>query len=83
MDEAFAITGSVQGKEYSFDARLVMIGYTHKFIVLINGLEVVYETDEERQYRAVLNESDQGKVKDCDVELIKAVANKIESIHFA
>ena len=51
MDEAFVITVFLQGKEYSFDARLVTIGYTHKFIVTINGLEVIYEPDEEKKYR--------------------------------
>lgn len=81
MDESFTIAVSLLRKEYSFDARLITIGYTHKFIVLINGLEVNYEPDEERNYRAVLIAVDQGAVKGSDLELIKAVAEKIESIH--
>ena len=77
MDEAFIISVSLKENEYSFDARLVTVGYTHKFLVVINGLEVIYEPDEERHYRAILNQTDQGPVKDSDLELIKAVAEKI------
>ena len=66
--------------EYSFEARLVTLGYTHKFFVMINGMEVIYEPDEERNYRAILNEADQIKVKGMDRELIKAVGEKIQLI---
>ncbi len=80
MDEPFSITVGYHGKEYSFEARLVTVGYTHKFVVMINGMEVIYEPDEERNYRAIINVADQVKVKDKDVELIKAVGDKIQSI---
>ena len=81
MDESFSISVSVDGRDYSFDARLVTVGYTHRFIDLINGLEVFFEPDEERKYRAILNLTDHSTVKDRDMELIKAVASKIEAIH--
>ena len=81
MDRSFAITVSLNDHEYSFDARLVTIGYTHKFIVTINGIEVFYEPDEERHYRAILQNPQQNSIKDKDIELIKAVGDKIESIH--
>ena len=80
MDESLTITVSVQGKEYSFDAKLVTIGYTHRLILLINGLEVIFEPDEERHYRAIMNQIGQGSIKDSDREMIEAVAEKIESI---
>lgn len=78
MDEGFIIEVSYQGKEYCFEARLIKIGYTHKFIVSINGIEVNYEPDEERNYRAIVNVSD--IIKPIDHELIKIVGNKIQSI---
>ena len=81
MDESFTIAVSLNEQEYSFDTRLVTIGYTHKFIVMINGMEVIYEPDEERRYRAILQDIQQSSIKDKDIELIKAVADKIESIH--
>ena len=80
MDEPFSITVDYHGKEYSFEARLVTVGYTHKFVVMINGMEVIYEPDEERNYRAIINVADQVKVNDTDRELIKAVGDKIQAI---
>jgi hypothetical protein len=80
MDESFSITVVYLGNEYTFEGHLITVGYTHKFFVMINGIEVIYEPDEERNYRAILNEADQAKVKDDDVELIKAVGDKIQTI---
>jgi hypothetical protein len=80
MEDGFIIEVEVKGKEYNFEGRLANVGYTHKFYVLINDLEVTYEPDEERNYRAILSEADQAKVKQSDVELIKAVGDKIQSI---
>ena len=81
MDESFTITVSLNDHEYSFDARLVTIGYSHKVTVMINGIEVLYEPDEERHYRAILHDTQQASVKDIDIAFIKAVGDKIESIH--
>ena len=80
MDEPFTITIFYQGGEFSYESRLVTLGYTHKFFVMINGMEVIYEPDEERNYRAILNEADQAKLNDIDRELIKAVGDKIQAI---
>jgi len=80
MDEPFSIMVICQGQEYSFEARLATMGYTHKFYVMINGMEVIYEPDEERNYRAILNDIGQGTIKDSDIEIIKAVGDKIELI---
>lgn len=78
MDEGFTIEVTYQGNEYSFEARLITIGYTHKFVVVINGIEVNYEPDEERNYRAIVNVSD--NIKPLDHKLIKIVGDKIQSI---
>ena len=80
MDEAFIISVSLKENEYSFDARLVTVGYTHKFLVVINGLEVIYEPDEERKYRAILKDADQVKANNFDIGLIRALGEKIEEI---
>ena len=80
MEDSFSIDVDFRGKEYSFAARLVAIGYTHKFLIVINGVEVTFEPDEERNYRAILNTWEQSSMKAVDIELIKAVGEKIQSI---
>lgn len=80
MEEPFSITVVCRSNDYTFDGHLITAGYTHKFCVMINGIQVVYEPDEERNYRAILNEVDQAKVKDTEIELIKAVGDKIQEL---
>jgi len=80
MEDSFSINVDFKGKEYSFEARLATVGYTHKFYIVINGVEVTFEPDEERNYRAILNTSDHSSIKGVDIELIKAVGEKIQSI---
>jgi hypothetical protein len=80
MNEDITINIHFKNEEYAFEARLITIGYTHKFIVMINGLEVIYEPDEERNYRARINTPDVDAVTDLDRVLIKLVGEKIQSI---
>jgi len=35
-------------------AKLIVTGYTHKFGVDVNGQNIIFEPDEERNYRAVI-----------------------------
>lgn len=80
MDEPFILTIQYDGREYTFEARLAVIGYTHKFYVNVNGKEVVFEPDEERKYRAILSVVDQEKVTDQERGMIQAIAARIEEI---
>ena len=80
MDEPFSIEILYKGEVYFFEARLATVGYTHKFYVLINGMELIYEPDEERNFRAIVNEIDFGSIKVSDIEMIKAVGDKLQSI---
>ncbi len=83
MADSFGIEVEFKGKVYDFEAQLVSTGYTYKFCVIINGIEVVYEPDEERSYRAMVNGTDQAKISDLDRELIKLTGSILESIRNA
>ncbi len=79
MDEPFSILVICQGQEYSFEARLATVGYTHKFYVMINGMEVIYEPDEERNYRAILNH-DQSDISEIITPyLLETIVHYIEA----
>lgn len=45
-----------KGEEIIFPAKFQFLGYTHRFIVNVYGEEVVFEPDEERNYRALLEQ---------------------------
>ena len=78
MGEAFTLTVFYKGEQKILDAELRVMGYTHKIAVNINDLEVLFEPDEERNYRAVVSDTDINR-KQIDVELIKLIAAELEA----
>ncbi len=80
MNEAFEIPVTYQGQGLSFPARLLVLGYIHKFQVDVKGQEVLFEPDEERNYRAVVDPEKQQTDSSNDVELLKTIAKAIEAI---
>jgi hypothetical protein len=80
MDEPFEIPVSYKGQELLFPARLLNVGFAHKFLVTINGLELFFELDNNGKYRAMANASNQVEMKNLDTDLLKAIAESIESI---
>jgi hypothetical protein len=80
MDEPFELPVSYKGKELLFTSQLLMLGYTHKFQVNVNGQEVLFEPDEERTYRAIVEPETQQSAKHMDIELLQAIADAIEAV---
>jgi len=78
MSEFFTLTVSYKGEERQIDSELRVMGYTHKIAVNINGTEILFEPDEERNYRAVVSDADINKNR-IDIELIKLVAAELEA----
>ena len=80
MDELFEIPVLYKGQELLFPARLLIVGYVHKFVVTIDKQEFFFEQDDNGKYRAIASTTNQGEVKHLDTELLKAIAESIESI---
>ena len=80
MDELFEIPVLYKGQELLFPARLLIVGYVHKFVVTIDKQEFFFEQDDNGKYQAIANTTNQGEVKHLDTELLKAIAESIESI---
>lgn len=80
MVELFDIPVSYKGREILFTARLLMMGYVHKFQVDVDGYELFFELDDCGEYRALIDPTNMEDAKNLDVELLKAIASSIESI---
>jgi len=77
MAETFTLQVLYKNKERSFDAELRVTGYTYRIVVTVDNREIVFERDEERNYRAILTE--ETEIRNLpDVELLKAIANELE-----
>jgi hypothetical protein len=59
----------------SFPAQLLLMGYTHKIQVEVDGVQVMFEPDEERNYRAVVPVEYRNKI---DVGVLEKLATAIE-----
>jgi len=78
MDDVFDLPVSYQGKDLHFPAQLLQTGYTHRFLIEVYGAEVIFEPDEERSYRALV---DAEKVtKHMPADLLEAIARSIEEV---
>jgi hypothetical protein len=77
MTETFVLTVPYKNEDRDFEAELRVYGYTHKIAIVIDGLEVLFEPDEEKNYRAVLPDAT-GKEK-LPAELLRAIAGELES----
>ena len=79
MNESFDIPVIYKDKELNFPARLLQFGYTYKFLVDINGIEVFYEKDDEGNFRAIVDPTKMDTNK-LDVSLLQAIAASLEEM---
>ena len=80
MDEQFEFPVEYKGNHLVLKASLLVTGYTHKFIIYVEGQVVIFEPDEQREYRAVIPFEDIANKKNIDVELLKTIAAAIEQL---
>ncbi|EHQ28732.1 hypothetical protein [Mucilaginibacter paludis] len=82
MDEVFQLPVSYQDEELELEARIMVQGYLYRIEVMVNGIPVLFEPDEERNYRALVSmEQLQVNQNALDVGLLKAIASRLESIN--
>lgn len=81
MNELFDIPVFYNGQDLSFKAGLLRYGYTHRIIVTVSDSDVVFEPDEEGNYRALNDQPESSRTrKDLDFGLLQAIAEAIEAI---
>jgi hypothetical protein len=78
MDESFSIPVIYKGIDMEFEAHLRVFGYSHRFLVSIEGADVFFERDEEGHYRAVIPPEHHGKIP--STALLQHIAQAIEEI---
>ena len=80
MDDGFEIPVTWKGQEWLFPAQLQHVGYTHRILVDIHGVQVQLEPDEERNYRALIADPDQAGAQELDHGLVGAIIEVIEGL---
>ncbi|MEP6617305.1 MAG: hypothetical protein ABJA57_12025 [Ginsengibacter sp.] len=80
MSDTFDIPVTYQGRDLEFKAKLWRLGYTHKFEVDVHGISVIFEPDEERNYRAIFEKQENVDNRKIGVELLSSIAHTLEEI---
>ena len=80
MEEQFQLPVTFNNKELTFPARLLNYGYSYKLEVDIDGIKVLFERDEERNWRALISYEDIMANKKLSVDLLKAIVSSIEEL---
>lgn len=78
MDEGFELPVIFNNKELFFPIRLLNYGTSYKLEVDIHGTKVLFEPDEERNWRALISNEDVQANKKIDTDLLQVIALSIE-----
>lgn len=80
MDEGFELPVHYKGEELLFPGQLHLYGYTQKIEILVHGVSVLYERDEESNWRAIVDAEELEKNRTLNAELLEAIAEAIEEV---
>jgi hypothetical protein len=78
MDEPFFLPVVFKGIEHQFEASLKRRGYVAVLEINVHDALVIFERDEQGDWRAILPEDQAGKTP--DVALLRAIGEAIEQI---
>jgi hypothetical protein len=77
MDEPLLLPVNYQGEELEFEMKLQQ-GYIPRVEILIDGLPVIFETDDSGDYRALSDVALINRSKQLSVGLLQAIAAQLE-----
>jgi len=78
MEENIVIMVPFRGGEKQVNLQWQSMGYTHRFLANIDGIDVYFEPDEERNYRAILPSEPAGAYVKIHAELIQGIATLLQ-----
>ena len=80
MEEQFELPVVFNKQELHFPAKLLNYGYSYKLEVEIEGTKVLFEPDEERNWRAVLMPGSMDHAKTSHPDLYRSIAEALDRL---
>jgi hypothetical protein len=80
MDDDLEIRVTYKNQELIFLAKFIQFGYTYKFEVDVNGIPVLFEADEERNFRAIIDPAITNTNQKIDKELIGLIMETLTAM---
>ena len=80
MHNSIEIPVNYKGEELIISAQVLTFGFTQKIEVDISGEKVLFEPDEERNYRPVLSNTQLDNKSKFDLDLLKAITEVFKGL---
>ncbi|MES2430905.1 MAG: hypothetical protein V4556_08200 [Bacteroidota bacterium] len=80
MDNSFEVPVTHNGHDYLFPATLITYGYSYKIEVDVSGTIIIFEPDDEGNYRALINEAQLHDIPHVNKELLQLIAEKLQAL---
>ena len=81
MTESLILPLNVGGKQMSLEAKLQVFGYSYRFLILVEDIEVIFERDEEGHFRAMVGPEDRQKsARRLEPSLLQGIAEALEAL---
>ncbi|MES2373227.1 MAG: hypothetical protein V4557_11655 [Bacteroidota bacterium] len=80
MFDLFDLPVEYKGKEILFPAELLPMGFTHKIKVNLDGTDILFEPDEERNYRAVIDYAALDKMNSVNKDLLQLICQTLDEL---
>ena len=80
MEQEVDIPVTYKKQEVIFKAQLIQHGYLHAFQIDVNNIPVLFEPDEERNYRAVIDTTKYYNTDKLDRTLLQAIISTLDSL---
>jgi hypothetical protein len=80
MPESFELPVDHDGKEMNFPAELLTTGFSHRIKVTVEGTDIIFEPDEEKNYRATVADADRDKIGRLKRGLLQAISETLHEL---
>lgn len=81
MDEWQTLPITFQGEDLEFETRIYQYGYIHRIELIVDGIPVQFEHDDEENYRALVSLEDMSKSKQLSVGLLQAISLQLKQLN--
>jgi hypothetical protein len=80
MDEDFELPVHYNGKELHFPAKLTPFGHSYRIGIEVNGIVISFDKDEERNWRASVQNNHLSERNSVVPELLQAIAHSLDEV---
>jgi hypothetical protein len=78
--DSFELPVAYKGQELTFPARLLTKGFAPRFVILVNDAEIIFERDDNGEFRALLPHSNEFTGHLPEKGLLEAIHTSIVAI---